>query len=105
MCADIHFVPCVQLWEWLLRLYRRLWGTVVLLLHCLLYTSLPSEGLAQKEEVGAEAAEQLAEAGENMEAETEQLALACLLYTSSMGVSKSVHGGAVWYDMILEFSR
>ena len=23
----------------------------------------------------------------------------------SMGVSKSVHGGAVWYDMILEFSR
>ena len=38
--------------------------------------ALPSEGLAQKEEVGAEAAEQLAEAGENMEAETEQLALA-----------------------------
>ena len=37
--------------------------------------ALPSEGLAQKEEVGA-AAEQLAEAGENMEAETEQLALA-----------------------------
>ena len=30
--------------------------------------ALPSEGLAQKEEVGAEAAEQLAEAGENMEA-------------------------------------
>ena len=23
----------------------------------------------------------------------------------SMGVSKSVHGGAVWYDMILDFSR
>ena len=38
--------------------------------------ALPSEGLAQKEEVGAEAAEQLAEAGENMETETEQLALA-----------------------------
>lgn len=38
--------------------------------------ALPSEGLAQKEEAGAEAAEQLAEAGENMEAGTEQLALA-----------------------------